>query len=131
MPIVLYTLFLASVFPIVLSAIGIYVRIKQLGKFDNDHPRAQQARLVGSGARVVAAQQNAWEALAVYVAVVLIAHASGVNLNELAIPAIIFITFRVLHAFLYIRNYSTLRSLAFAISMFSCLYIVYVSATYS
>jgi len=130
MPVILYTLLLAAVFPIVVSALALRLRRRQFGKIDNDHPRQQQAQLSGVGARLVAAQQNAWEALAVYTAVIVIAHAAGVDLHQLALPAVLFIAFRVVFTVLYAINYSTLRSLAFAGGMFCCLYIVYVAATY-
>ena len=64
-------------FPFVLSSLGGYFRMRQFGTLDNKHPRAQQARLEGVGARVLAAQQNAWEALPVFSAAVLVAHAAG------------------------------------------------------
>ena len=63
MPPILVTLFFLALFPVVLSAIGGYYRIKQFGHLDNHHPRAQQSRLEGPGARAIAAHKNAWEAL--------------------------------------------------------------------
>lgn len=76
-----------------------------------------------------AAQQNAWEALPVFIAVVLIADAAGVDLHTLTVPALIFITFRVLHAVFYLMDLATLRSFTFSVSFFSCLYIFYLAAT--
>lgn len=131
MPIILYTLFVATCLPIVLAWIGAYYRIRQFGKFDNNHPRIQQAKLEGIGARVQGSQANAWEALIVYATVILIAHASGVDLHSLMVPAVIFIFLRLLHAIFYIANLAWLRSGVFALSMFCCLYIVYISATFA
>lgn len=131
MPIILYTLFIAACVPIILAWIGAYYRIKQFGKLDNNHPRIQQSKLEGIGARVQGAQANAWEALIVYAAVILIAHASGVDLRFLTLPAVIFILLRLFHAVFYIANLAWLRSGIFALSMFCCLYIVYVSATFA
>ncbi|MEX2367200.1 MAG: MAPEG family protein [Pseudohongiellaceae bacterium] len=129
MPVILITLFAFSLFPVVLSGIGHYFRVKQFGRVDNDHPRQQQARLEGTGARVMAAQSNAWESLAVYTLVIFIAFAMGVDLHTLTTPALVFISFRLLHALFYIVNLATLRSLSFAVSLFTCIYIFYVTAT--
>lgn len=127
MPEILIVLFIVAVLPIILSASGIYFRVKGLGKFDNKHPRAQQAQLSGAGSRAVAAQQNAWEALIVFAVVVFIAHAAMVDLHSLAIPAYVFLAARLLHPVLYIANLATLRSITFALGWFSCVYIFYVA----
>ena len=127
MPIILVTLFIASLLPVLLAGVSHYFRLRQFGRVDNDHPRAQQAQLTGAGARVVAAQQNAWESLAVYTLVVFIAFAVGVDLHTLALPALLFILFRLLHALFYGLNRSTLRSLAFAGGMGCCIYIFIVA----
>lgn len=128
MAIILYTLFIASILPIVLSAIGLYLRKRQFGSIDNDYPRQQQAQLTGLGLRATAAQQNAWEALSIYSAVVVIAYASGLELSSLDIPALIFISCRILHAVFYLLNLATLRSVIFAVAMLSCIYIVILAA---
>lgn len=128
MPVILVTLFIASLLPILLAGASHYFRIRQFGGVDNAHPRAQQAQLTGPGARVVAAQQNAWEALIVYTLVVFIAFAAGVDLHTLTLPALLFIGFRLLHALFYGLNRSTLRSLAFAGGMGCCIFIFGVAA---
>jgi len=128
MPIIFYVLLVTSILPIVIAGVAVHFRKKQFGFADNNHPRLQQLQLTGTGARAMAAQQNAWEALPIFLSVVLIAYASGVDLNKLTIPALIFITFRVLHAVFYIVNLASLRSFAFSVSFFSCLYIFYVAA---
>lgn len=127
MPIILYVLLVTSILPIVIAGAAVHFRKKQFGFADNNHPRLQQSQLTGIGARTLAAQQNAWEALPILMAVVLIAYASDVNLHTLTLPALIFITFRVLHAIFYITNKPNLRSLSFAVSFFSCLYIFYLA----
>ena len=50
------------------STDGTFSRMRQFGAIDNKDPRGQSAKLEGVGARAVAAQQNAWEALAVFIA---------------------------------------------------------------
>ena len=61
--------------PFALALINDYVRYREFGVFDNNHPRQQTAQLTGTGARIWAAQENAWEALMIFVPPVLIAHA--------------------------------------------------------
>lgn len=129
MPIILYTLLVAALFPIVVSGLALRFRLRQFGAVDNDHPRQQQAQLTGVGARLIAAQQNAWEALAVYTASIVIAYAAGVDLHQLTVPALLFIAFRIVFTAFYAMNYSTWRSLAFVGGMACCLYIVIVAAT--
>lgn len=125
MPTVLIVLFIVSVLPIVFSAMGGYFRVKQFGRFDNDHPRLQQAQLVGTGARAMAAHANAWEALMVFSVVVFIAYAAGVDLTTLTVPALIFLFARVAYGIFYVAGLATLRSLTFAVGMGCCIYIFY------
>lgn len=123
MPPILVTLFFLALFPVVLSSIGGYYRIKQFGHLDNRHPRAQQALMEGPGARAIAAHKNAWEALAMYSVTIFIAFANGVDLYSLTFPALIFLAARLFHAFFYIADLSTLRSIAYAVGFFDCVYI--------
>lgn len=129
MPTVLVVLFIVSVLPIVFSAIGGYFRVKQFGHFDNDHPRLQQAQLVGTGARAMAAHANAWEALMVFSVVVFIAYAAGVELASLALPALIFLAARIGYGVFYVAGLANLRSLTFVLGMGCCLYIFYRACT--
>ncbi|RZP53970.1 MAPEG family protein [Vibrio vulnificus] len=124
MPTALLVLVVVSFIPYVLAAAGGYVKIKQLGRLDNNHPRVQANDLVGSGARVIAAQSNAWEALALYSATVLAVFASGVEWSDLAIPSLIFGFTRVVHPILYIANIATARSLVVIAGVGSCGYMV-------
>ena len=129
MPVTLYALFIVSFMPIVLAWIGAYYRVRQFGVFDNNYPRTQQAQLTGIGARIQGAQMNAWEALIVFTMANFIAFASGLDLKAIANAAIAFVAFRALHAVFYIANLAWLRSSVYALGMFCCLYIVYLSAT--
>lgn len=124
MPAILYVLFAVSFLPIFLAWAGVYFRIKQFGTFDNHHPRQQQAALTGIGARVQAAQANAWESLIIFTLACFIAYASGLDLNTLDSVAWLYLVARVLHPILYIANLAWLRSGVFTVGMFCCLYIV-------
>ena len=66
MSVLIICLFIGAILPIALSWVGGYFRMQQFGKVDNKNPRAQSAGLEDTGARAVAAQQNAWEALALF-----------------------------------------------------------------
>ena len=129
MPTILYVLFAISFLPFVMAWTAIYFRISQFGTFDNYHPRQQQGALTGMGARVQAAQANAWEALTLFTLVCFIAYASGLDLNRLDGVALLFLAARVLHPILYIANLAWWRSAVFVVGMGCCLYIVYLAAS--
>ena len=131
MPTILITLFAAAFFPIVLAWVGGYFRMRQFGGIDNKHPRIQYAKMEGAGARAVGAQQNAWEALAIYTVTIFIAYASGLDLHTLTTPALVFIAARVLHPVFYLANMDKLRSLAFSVGLFTCVYIFYLAVASS
>lgn len=109
----LWCLVLAAIAPIVLAGIGARLRIKQLGKLDNNHPRVQALELRGPAARAYAAQQNAWEALAIFSAAVFSAHLAGAAPGASAAAAIVFVGARVLHPFFYIRDLPGPRTVTF------------------
>ncbi|GGO84626.1 membrane protein [Marinobacterium nitratireducens] len=131
MPVVLYVLFFVSILPVLLAGVGNFFRARQFGAFDNHHPRLQQAQLEGTGARVQAAQANAWEALMVFGSSCFIAYASGVPLESLSLVALVFLLCRILHAIFYIADLAMLRSLIFGVATLCCFYIVYLAATLS
>ncbi|QRN03044.1 MAPEG family protein [Legionella sp. MW5194] len=105
----LICLFIAALLPY-LSKLAVVYAIKKEGRYDNHHPRQQQAGLTGLGARAVAAHQNSFEALLVFSTAVLAAlateHTSTVN----QYLAIAFIAARLAYHAIYLLNWSTLRS---------------------
>lgn len=109
----LWCLLVVMVIPLVLAGVGGFLRNKQLGTVDNANPREQIKALSGSGARAYAAQQNAWEALALFTAAVLVAHVTGADPAMSATLAMTFVGFRVLHAICYIGGLATIRTLMF------------------
>jgi uncharacterized MAPEG superfamily protein len=120
---VIVCLLLAVLMPYVLSGIGGYHKSRQFGTVDNNNPREQAAQLKGAGARAVAAQQNAWEALAVFTASLAAAFFAGVPADSLALPALIFVAARIAHAFFYLSDIATARSLSFFVATAMCLWI--------
>ncbi len=111
----LWCLVIATFLPFVWAFSGHAFRQRQFGNIDNNHPRLQQAQLTGVGARALAAQQNAWEALAMFTPAVLIAHLHGATSGHAAIAAMLFIAARVAHGSLYLAGLSSLRSLSWMV----------------
>ena len=128
MTIAFWCVYIACLLPIMTSWVSSYFRGKQLGLIDNKHPRAQYAVLEGPGGRAYAAQQNAWEALPIFVAAVLIAHLAGVAPERSALAAEVFIVARVLYPVFYIANKDILRSLSFLIGIGACISLFIMAA---
>ena len=106
-------LLIVALLPYALSTLGGYLRVRQFGTLDNKYPRTQAAALEGIGARATAAQANAWEAVPVFTAAVLVAHVGGADPRASATAAIAFVVLRVLHAVCYLANQDVLRSIVF------------------
>ncbi|MEM7018259.1 MAG: MAPEG family protein [Pseudomonadota bacterium] len=123
-----WCLLVAVLIPYILAGSSAYFRIKQFGKPDNKNPRAQAAELEGAGARAVAAQNNAWEALAVFSVAVFVAHLAGADAATSATIAMVFIAARILHAVFYIANLDILRSLSFIVGIGCCIYLFVLAA---
>ena len=123
MTIPLWTLFAAVNLPYIWATISMQLRKKQLGSLDNNNPRAQSAQLTGAGARALAAQQNAWEALAVFTASLAAAFFAEVEPEALAVPALIFVGARIAHAACYLSDLASARSGSFFVATVACLWI--------
>lgn len=124
MPSLFVVLFIVSLLPMTLAVVGGYLRLKQFGKFDNNHPRQQQAHLTGLAARVYGAQQNAWEALVFYAVACMLAFFSSIDLYSLSYAAILFLCCRLLHPIFYMLNQATFRSMVFFVGWLANLYII-------
>ncbi len=109
----LWCLFIVILLPLPLSFLGAYFRGQTFGSPDNKDPRGQAAKLEGTGARVYAAQSNAWEASILFTAAVLGSHAAGLSAEAAAPWTIAFVVFRILHAIFYVVNIDVARSVVF------------------
>ncbi len=109
--------------PYVLAGTTGFLKNRDLGSIDNDDPRDQAARFpeASAGRRAVAAQQNAWEATAVFTAAVLVAHLAGASAGASATAAMVFVAARIVHAVCYVSGLSTLRSVSFLVGFVCCL----------
>lgn len=103
--------------PLLLAGVGGFYRSREPGGMDNNDPRAQASQLTGAGARAYAAQQNAWEAVALFAPAVLVAHVLGADPATSATLAVTFVGLRVVHGICYLADLATLRSIAFVASL--------------
>jgi uncharacterized MAPEG superfamily protein len=101
---------LVLLIPYLLATYGAVYRKKSFGMVDNDNPRSQAAKLDAYGARIYAAQQNAWEAATLFSASLLAAKVTGVAPAHVVVPSALFLALRVAHPVAYVRGWSSLRS---------------------
>jgi uncharacterized MAPEG superfamily protein len=118
-----WCLFIAVLLPPMLAIVGGTLRKRQFGHIDNKNPRQQQAKMSGAGARAMSAQQNAWEALAMFTPAVLVAHLNGAVAGQAALAAMIFVVARMLHPIFYLANIDALRSLSWAVGFACCIWL--------
>ncbi|WP_077338057.1 MAPEG family protein [Pseudocolwellia agarivorans] len=125
MTLLIWTLFIAVLLPFI-AKIPVVVAMQRLGKYDNNHPRSQQEKLSGLGARALAAHQNAFESLIIFCPAILIAVATNHTGELIQQAAITYLIARVIYNLLYLLNFSTLRSFVWAISLFCPVYIIWL-----
>lgn len=103
---------------------------KSSGKrFDNRNPREWLARQDNPRSiRANAAQLNAFEAFPAFAVAVVLAQLAGVAHDRIALLAVVFLVFRVLHGLFYVSNRDKLRSLSWFAAL-SCVLTLLVQAT--
>jgi uncharacterized MAPEG superfamily protein len=79
----------------------------------------------------VAAQGNTWEALAVFSAAILAVFISGVDLDSITTPIMVFVALRIAYIPVYIGNIDKLRSLIFLVGYGICIYLIYLAMSAS
>lgn len=87
---------------------------RQPGGYDNKHPRTQQAKLTGWGARAHASHTNGLENFPAFGIAVLVAHVGGGDPRRASLLAIAYVAVRVLYIALYIADVDRLRSVVWA-----------------
>lgn len=118
-------LFIAALLPFI-AKIPVAIAMNNAGGYNNKHPRSQQAKLTGFGARALAAHQNAFESLIIFAPAVLLAIATnntGALIEQLAIVHIIA---RVLFNVAYLMNIGIIRSIIWAVGIISSLTMIYL-----
>ncbi|WP_129139575.1 MAPEG family protein [Modicisalibacter coralii] len=121
MTVLLGCLLVVALIPYALAMLGGICRRRQLGSFDNHYPRAQYAEITGLGARLWAAQQNAWEALILFTAAIAAALLAGVQGAVAEGAALLFVAARLLHALCYAADWATARSLVFIVGFLAAM----------
>jgi uncharacterized MAPEG superfamily protein len=117
-------LFIAALLPFI-AKVPVAIAMHKMGGYNNNHPRAQQAKLTGFGARAFAAHQNAFESLLIFAPAVLLAIATkntSVFIEQLAITHIVA---RVFYNIAYLMNIGVIRSLIWGVGILSSFTIIY------
>lgn len=118
MSVLIICLFVASFLPL-LAKFPVGYAQNKLNGYDNNHPRAQQAKLEGFGARALAAHKNAYESLITFLPALVLAVATANTSELIQHLAIGYIISRLIYNVLYLMNIGALRSLVWGIS-FAC-----------
>ena len=92
----------------------------KLEGYDNKHPRDQQSKLTGFGARALAAHQNSFESLVVFAVALAVVIATNNIYQATEMLAVVHIITRVLYCIFYYINQDILRSLVWLIGYVSC-----------
>lgn len=113
---------LAAIILIYLSKVPLAMAMaKEGGKgYDNRHPRDQQARLTGWGARALAAHQNSFEITPLFAVAVITAHLFQADPWWSALWAALFVGSRVVYLVLYLSDINLLRSLVWTVGLVCC-----------
>ena len=124
MEILIICLFLALLLPLLAKGPVAYAMAK-LGGYNNNHPREQQSKLTGFGARALAAHQNAFESLILFAPAIILALVTN-NINQTVIVlAIVHVISRVLYNIFYLINIGLLRSIVWGIATLCSFAIVF------
>jgi uncharacterized MAPEG superfamily protein len=123
----LVCLMIVAFLPYLCAWTGAYYKVRQFGSLDNKTPREQTAKLQGTGARIAAAQDNAWEALPLFTAAVVASQLGHADPGRAAWLSELFVATRILHPIFYAKDQDKLRSLVFLIGLL-CVVGLFVSA---
>jgi uncharacterized MAPEG superfamily protein len=116
MTVPMWCLVIGVFLPYVWTPVQRRARRKQLGSADNKNPRLQQAQLTGTGARAVAAQKNAFEALAAFAPAVVLAHLCGADPVWSARLAAAWVVLRLGHGVCYLADADKARTAMFTLA---------------
>ncbi len=112
MPLAYWCMLVAALLPLV------WVSYAKFGAGGNNHrPREDYERLSPRQRRAYAAHQNAYENFPFFAAAVIVAVTQGAALDTVDRLAIVYVTIRIVHGLLYIGDYATARSTAYALGL--------------
>ena len=127
MTIVIICLFIATAMPILAKAPMAIAMNKEKGGYDNRHPREQQKRLSGFGARAKAAHENCFEALIMFTPGALAVLVTN-NAGQLAeYFAIAFVVSRLAYLLAYYFDKHVMRSTFWGIGFISSLALIWLA----
>lgn len=120
----IWSLFIAVLLPF-LAKIPLAYAMNKQGGYNNNHPREQQSKLTGFGARALAAHQNTFESLTIFAPAVLLAIVTQHTGNNIVILAIVHVCARVLYNVLYLADIDKLRTLVWTVATLSSFTIIW------
>ena len=94
------------------------------GGYDNNQPREWAAHLSGWQARAIAAQNNGFEALPLFIAAVVLAQQAHADQGRIDMLAMAFVGIRVVYVAVYLMNIGALRTLVWAAGLSTCIAIM-------
>ena len=124
MIILIWCLFIAALLPFIAKAPVAYA-MNKLGGYNNNHPREQQSKLTGFGARALAAHQNAFESLIIFAPAVLLAIATQHTGENIVLLAVVHVCARLAYHLFYLMDIDKLRSLVWFIATVSSFTIIW------
>lgn len=120
----IWCLFIATLLPFLAKGPVAYA-MNKLGGYNNNHPREQQSKLTGFGARALAAHQNAFESLIIFAPAILLAIATHHTGSNIVILAVVHVCARILYNVLYLANIDKVRSLVWGVGTLSSFTIIW------
>jgi uncharacterized MAPEG superfamily protein len=112
----LWCLFFAFLLITVSYAPSAIARARMPGGYDNRHPRTQQTKLEGWGARALAAHQNVQESFAGFAAAVIVHHVAGGDPWKGTVLAITWLVARGVYLAFYLADLDYLRSAVWGVA---------------
>ena len=111
---------IAALLPYLAKA-PVAIAMNKLDGYDNRHPRAQQSKLTGFGARALAAHQNSFESLLIFTIALVVVFASNTITATTETLAIIYLIARVIYCVL-LRKLAcvTFKRMAYWLSLPNC-----------
>jgi len=100
----------ACILPMAVALTPKVASVKTKDRYDNAEPREWAGRQDGWAKRAIAAHQNGFEALPLFIAAVILAQQAHANQDRIDILAMTFVLIRVTYSIIYISNLATLRT---------------------
>ncbi len=120
----IWCLFIAALLPLLAKG-PVAHAMSKLGGYNNNHPREQQSKLTGFGARALAAHQNAFESFILFAPAVLLAIATQHTGDNIVLLAVIHVCARIAYNIFYLMNIDKLRSLVWFVATISSFTIIW------